>query len=336
MNRAGLLDGGDPGVGHGAAGEKDFASPPTDRPAAPLVSVVTPCFNAADFLPRAVASVRAQSFTAWEMVITDDGSTDGRTREVARSLVDERVRLIELPRNGGPGIARNAAIRAARADLIVPLDVDDELPPESLRTIVAAFDGDPEADFVHGYFVDVALDGTEREVRPIAIPNPILLDWHPLSPFRRRLWERAGGYDERPSFSAGAGDWMMWLRAVGRGARGKAVSSAILKYHRRIGSLSSEVRPPRAWAVLEVFDELRDLVGARSARGALSWTACKAATYWRVRGRPWRAVGFLVATVRRQPQRTEVWRTLLGCLAESVIPPLRRRHTALRKVERQP
>ena len=284
MNRAGLLDGGDPGAGQGSAGKTVFASPPADHPAAPLVSVVTPCFNAVDFLPRAVASVRAQSFTAWEMVIADDGSTDERTRDVARSLVDERVRLIELPRNSGPGTARNAAIRAARADIIVPLDADDELPPESLRIIVAAFDGDNEVDFVHGHFMCVALDGTSREVRPVAVPDPGILDWHPLSPFRRRLWEWAGGYDERPSFSAGACDWMMWLRALGRGARGKSVSSVILKYHRRIGSLSFEVLPQRVWAVLEVFDELRELIGVRGAHAALSWTAQKAASYWRVGG----------------------------------------------------
>lgn len=224
MSPAGLPDGGDPGVGHGAAGEKGLASPSPARSAAPRVSVVTPCFNDAAYLPRAVASVRAQTFAEWEMVIADDGSTDGRTREVARALVDERVRLIELPRNGGPGIARNAAIRAARADVLVPLDADDELPPESLRTIVAAFDGDPEADFVHGHFVLVALDGTEHEVRSVANPDPGLLDWHVLSPFRRRLWERTGGYEERPSFSAGAEDWMMWLRAVDMGGKGRAVS----------------------------------------------------------------------------------------------------------------
>jgi hypothetical protein len=297
--------------------------------AAPVVSVVTPCFNAGDLLPRAVASVRRQSFPDWEMVIVDDGSTDGRTVAVARALVDERVRLIELPRNRGPGVARNTAIRAARADIIVPIDADDELPPEALREVVAAFTAAPEADYVHGYFVVVEANGVEREVHPVPPEDPGLLPFHPLSPYRRRLWARFGGYDERPSFSAGAGDWMMWLRVLRGGARGRAVPAVLLRYHRRPESLSAEVRPTRVWAVLEVFDELRELLDLEHARRALAWTAYQASVYWRVRGQPWRAVGFLAATVARHPRLIAVWRTLLGCLAESAIPPLRRRYTGL-------
>src|SRR5262249_30230666 len=152
----------DRGVGRGSSATSERA-----HTAVPAVSVVTPCFNAADFLPRAVASVRGQGFAAWEMVIADDGSTDARALEVARSLVDERVRLIELSRNRGPGFARNTAIRAARADIIVPLDADDELFPGALSTIVAAFDEDRSADFVHGYFIRVGPDGSEREIRPV-------------------------------------------------------------------------------------------------------------------------------------------------------------------------
>ena len=287
--------------------------------------MVTPCFNAADYLPRAVASVRAQTFGEWEMVIADDGSTDGRTRELARSLVGDRVRLVELPDNRGPDVARNAAIRAARADVLVPLDADDELPPDALRSIAASFDSDPEADFVHGYFIYVQPDGTRREVRPLGRPSGGITGWHPLSPYRRRLWELAGGYDERPNFAVGAGDWMMWMRAVGRGAKGRAVPVPLLIYHQRADSVSSEVRPERVRAVLEVFDELRGLIGPVSARSALSWTAKNGAIYWRVRERPWLAVGFLLATVRRAPLRIGVWRMLLTCLVESVLPACRRR-----------
>ena len=298
------------------------------------MSVVTPCFNAADYLPRLVASVFRQSFPAWELVIVDDGSSDGRTRELARSLIDDRVRLIEQPVNSGPGAARNAAIRAALTDIIVPVDADDELPPDALATIVAAFEAEPEADFVYGHFVRIYPDGTERQICPDPTGDPGIPPWHLLSPYRRRMWERAGGYDERAPFKAGAADWIMWLRALDRGARGRVVPSVILRYHVRPDSLSSEVQPLRVRAVLETFDELHGLIGARHARAALSWTARKGATYWRVRGRPWRAIGFLLATIRRMPRRTDVWRTLLGCLAESIVPPLRRRYTAAIPVRR--
>jgi hypothetical protein len=125
----------------------------------------------------------------------------------------------------------------------------------------------------------------------------------------------------------------MWLRALA-GCPGRVVPAVMLRYPCALTSLSSEVRPPRVWAVVEVFEELHDLIGARHARAALAWTARKGATYRRVRGCPWRAVGSLLATIRRMPRRADVWRTLLGCLAESAIPLLRRRYTASRASSR--
>src|SRR5262245_21708066 len=291
----------------------------------PVVSVVTPCFNAADTLPRAAGSVRCQTLAEWEMVIADDGSTDGRTREVARSLIDDRVRLIELSPNRGPGVTRNAAIRAARADIIVPLDADDELTPDALRAIVAAFQEDPAVDFVYGPYLLVLLHGEEREIHASPTWDRGIIPWHVLSPYRRRFWERAGGYDERPSFAAGAEDWIMWLRALDRGARGKAIPAVLMRYHKRVGSLSSDVDPRRVWAVLEAFDELRELLGVERARAALAWTARHAASYWRERRRPWNALGFLGVTLGRHPELMSVWLSLVTCLAESMLPLRRSR-----------
>jgi GNAT superfamily N-acetyltransferase len=112
------------------------------------------------------------------------------------------------------------------------------------------------------------LDGEEREIHACPTSDPGIIPWHVLSPYRRGFWERAGGYDERPSFSAGAGDWIMWLRALNRGVRGKAIPMALMKYYRRVGSLSSEVHPRRVQAVLESFDELREILDvAPGSRG---------------------------------------------------------------------
>jgi glycosyltransferase involved in cell wall biosynthesis len=243
-------------------------------PVKPLVSVVTPCFNAADTLPRAVASVRRQTMAAWEMVIADDGSTDGRTLEVARALVDDRVRLVELSRNRGPGVARNAAIHTARADIIMPLDADDELMPDALRAIVSAFDEDPSADFVYGPYIRVSLDGTEREIHAHPTPDPGIIPWHVLSPYRRRFWERAGGYDERPSFSTGAEDWIMWLRGLDRGGRGKAIPVVLMRYYRRAGSLSRPRLDGRS-ATRDSTGSGADAPGVRSGSFAQRWAATR-------------------------------------------------------------
>jgi hypothetical protein len=117
------------------------------------------------------------------------------------------------------------------------------------------------------------------------------------------------------------------------GVRGKAIPTALMKYYRRVGSLSSEVHPLRVQAVLESFDELREILDVAHARAALCWTASSAAFYWRRRRRPWRALGFIGATLGRHPELWRLWRTLAACLVESALPPLRRRYPILSDIE---
>lgn len=99
----------------------------------PLVSVLIPSFNAEGFLGRAVASALDQTLSA-ELVIVDDASTDGALA-LARSLAAGRddVRVEALACNGGPAVARNTAIAAARGDWLAVLDADDAYAPDHLR-----------------------------------------------------------------------------------------------------------------------------------------------------------------------------------------------------------
>ncbi len=92
----------------------------------PLVSIITPVYNAADWLPETLATVRAQTLTDWEMICVDDCSTDGSVAILERaSAEDPRFRLLRMPRNGGPSEARNLAMAAARGRFIAFLDADD-------------------------------------------------------------------------------------------------------------------------------------------------------------------------------------------------------------------
>jgi teichuronic acid biosynthesis glycosyltransferase TuaG len=99
----------------------------------PEVTVITPAHNASRFLPRTVASVRAQTFAEWEMCIVDDSSSDG-TPELVESLAreDSRIVLIRRPRAGGPAAARNEGIDRARGRYVAFLDSDDLWRPEKL------------------------------------------------------------------------------------------------------------------------------------------------------------------------------------------------------------
>lgn len=103
------------------------------HPAKPVVSVITPVWNAAATLTETVASVRAQTWPDWEMLLIDDGSTDeSPALAAALAAADPRIRTLALPENRGAAAARNAGIRAARGRFIAFLDADDRWRPEKL------------------------------------------------------------------------------------------------------------------------------------------------------------------------------------------------------------
>ncbi len=104
----------------------------------PLVSVITPAFNASRFLPDCLESVRRQTVTDWEHVVVDDGSTD-ETRAMleAAAALEERLRPILLPRNVGVAEARNAALQNARGRYFAFLDADDSWLSQKLELQIA-------------------------------------------------------------------------------------------------------------------------------------------------------------------------------------------------------
>jgi glycosyltransferase involved in cell wall biosynthesis len=104
-----------------------------------MVSVVMPVHDAAAFLPLSVGSALAQTLQSLELVCVDDGSSDTSVEVLhGLALTDPRIRVIELPNNGGESAARNAGIEAATGDYVSCLDADDELPPRALERLLTA------------------------------------------------------------------------------------------------------------------------------------------------------------------------------------------------------
>lgn len=120
-------------------------SQPADRP---LVSVIVACFNAAAYLRAAVRSALDQSLREIEVIIVDDGSTDG-SQAIAQALAaaDRRVRLHQMASNGGPAAARNRGFDLAQGRFVAILDSDDLYHPERLKRLVAVCDA-VEADMI--------------------------------------------------------------------------------------------------------------------------------------------------------------------------------------------
>jgi glycosyltransferase involved in cell wall biosynthesis len=130
----------------------------------PTVSVVIPAFNRASTLGRAIESCRAQTRPVAEIVVVDDGSTDGTPALLSElSRVEPRLVPVRLPRNRGAQAARLEGIRASRSDWIAFLDSDDELLPDSVRArLAAASSCGFEPGLVYG---DVLVAGSGEETR---------------------------------------------------------------------------------------------------------------------------------------------------------------------------
>lgn len=184
----------------------------------PRVSVIVIFLNEARFLGEAVESVRAQSFADWELILVDDGSTDGSSA-IARGFADgERVRYLEHPEhaNRGMSASRNVGLAAARGELIAFLDADDVWPMPKLAEQVALFDAAPQTDMIYGrawmwhswdpasgtkdYFYDLGVrPGTLHgpgELLPLLIRNKAQTPMSGNAIMRRTLVERVGGFED--------------------------------------------------------------------------------------------------------------------------------------------
>jgi glycosyltransferase involved in cell wall biosynthesis len=210
------------------------------------VSIITPAYNAEDYLTETVRSVLAQTFGDFEMLIVDDGSTD-RTAEIAErfSAGDSRIQLIRQS-NAGPSAARNAAIRRARGRYLALLDSDDLWMPTYLADQLAILAAHPEVDVVSANAVNLGGPTDGLPLRPVddrCVPIT-LLDMIAtedsvciMSLFRRTVVDKVRGFD---STLCGNEDYDFWLRAACAGCRFLFNLTPSGRYRRRPSSLSSD------------------------------------------------------------------------------------------------
>lgn len=194
------------------------------------VTVVIPAYNAAAYLPDAVASVLAQARPGLDLVIVDDGSTDDTPAVLAR-LEGPITRLRQT--NQGVAAARNAGLAAATGALIAFVDADDVWPAGSLAALEQALAGPPAAAYAQGLTQLVRRNGAGEGWTPHGAP------W--LAPqlgaglYRRALIERVGTFDAGLRTGEDV-DW--FLRVREDGAARAAVASVTLTYRWHGGNLT--------------------------------------------------------------------------------------------------
>lgn len=180
-------------------------------PEIPAISVISACYNHGKYVMEMVASVLAQTFHDYELIIVNDGSTDN-TGEVLDVLRDPRVRVVHT-HNRGPSLARNRAIEEARGSIILNLDADDRIAFTLLEKAHAVFSSRLDARIVTcGDCFFGARSGPFR-LPPFALET-MLMDNVIISSsfFRKEDWQRVGGYSDE--FPFGLEDWDFWLSLI--------------------------------------------------------------------------------------------------------------------------
>ncbi|MBJ6764555.1 glycosyltransferase [Myxococcaceae bacterium JPH2] len=241
---------------------------PKARQDAPRVSFLVPYFNMGQYLPETLRSIRAQTFTDYEIILVDDGSTDPRSRALLETLDAPDLRIISK-RNGGLSSARNAGLREARGHYVLPLDPDDLIQPTFLEKAVAVMEGSRDFAFVTSlvsYFIDD--------------PTRVVGGWVPWGVERDALWvfnvastctalmerrhvEEVGGYDE---WLTAYEDWDVFCSLAERGLSGTVIPEPLFQYRLRPDSMTRTTLVNDRYAVMAYLYQKHPSLALHPAR----------------------------------------------------------------------
>jgi glycosyltransferase involved in cell wall biosynthesis/SAM-dependent methyltransferase len=186
----------------------------------PLFSIIMPTYNtAAEYLRRAIDSVRRQLYAEWELCIADDSSSDPHVRQILEEYreKDSRIKVLYRRENGHISVASNSSLDMASGQFVALLDHDDELAEHALYLVAAKLNDFPQADLI--YSDEDKLDSNGKRYDPYFKP-----DWNPdlflsqnyishLGVYRTSLVREIGGF--RLGYE-GAQDWDLAMRVVER------------------------------------------------------------------------------------------------------------------------
>jgi glycosyltransferase involved in cell wall biosynthesis len=231
-------------------------------PNRPRVSVIVPVFEGGELLDEALASVRAQSFTDYELLLVDDGSREPATL-AALERAERGGARVERRAHAGVTHARNHGLACSSGDYVCFFDADDRMGPRLLERTVARLDADDGLAFASFW---IRLFGDESWLwQPEACDlRALLLECTVATAAvaRRAAVEAVGGFD--PAMESGHEDWDLWLGIVAQGGRGEIVREVLFEYRRHAGSRSAQADADPGYL---------SLLGARMRKHAAAYAA---------------------------------------------------------------
>jgi hypothetical protein len=194
---------------------------------APLISVIIPICNGASFLAQAIDSVLAQQYPCLEIIVVDDGSTDGIEAAVAALPVD--VRFFRQP-NAGPAAARNLGIRDASGEYLAFLDVDDLWPENNLGVLAGALARDSLLQVVHGHAQMLVLEAASGRFEYRGNPLESFPYYIGAGLYRREAFRRVGLFDATMRMAEDT-DWYQRLHESGLKSERLPLVSLLVRRH---------------------------------------------------------------------------------------------------------
>lgn len=206
----------------------------------PIVSIIVPCYNQAQYLDESLNSLLNQTFTDWECIIINDGSPDD-TEKVAQQWEVKDPRFIYLYKeNGGVSSARNLGIQKSKAKFILTLDADDRYEASFLKKAMTVLVDNSEIGIVSSWGRYFKANKQLQEYRSTGKSTIDFLFNNAAigtSLFQKVCWEQVGGYDENPE--NGYEDWEFYLRVCALGWKVHIIEEVLFFYRQNNGSRSA-------------------------------------------------------------------------------------------------
>lgn len=292
----------------------------------PNVSVILPVWNGEAFLKPAIESILGQTLASLELIVIDDGSTDG-SAAIAEEFAsgDDRVRVLRRPHEG-LSAALNAGIAAARGEYVARMDADDVSVPDRLQKQVAYLDAHP-ACVAAGAWIEVVDEAgrhlglktfvTTHDEISAALLRGISPIAHPTVVARRDALRAAGGYDGQRYPSE---DLDLWFRLGERGELAN-LGEALLQHRRHRVALGVREREKMKAMALAISNEARTSRGLRPRRSTPVFAGTNADARYHfecartalIAGPRLAAVRHAAATIAAEPDRLYGYVTLLAC-----------------------
>ncbi len=215
-----------------------------------LFSVVIPAYNAESYIERSLDSVRNQNYDNYEVLLTNDGSSDN-----TQNIINKYSRknplfplFLENQQNKGIGSARNNGLFRSKGDFIAFLDADDFWYPSKLRTIDRFLRNHPHIDVVYHDILEAEKNGRKHSIRLGSLKKPffddLLFNRNRLATsatvIRRELAQKLGGFSENLNFNS-AEDHEFWIRIAKEGAQFAYLPEVLSEYYRSEQSITAKI-----------------------------------------------------------------------------------------------